>query len=159
MMHWIVGGLLGMAFGIGAFTFVYAKGGSYLGRDSAACANCHVMQDHFDAWIRSSHRAVAGCNDCHTPHAPVPKYATKALNGFRHSWAFTTGDFHEPIRITRWNREIVEHACRDCHGDVVQAMVAGEGVHGRENVSCIRCHHGVGHASLAPLSARAERER
>ena len=31
-------------------------GASYLTDDPAACANCHVMQEHFDAWPRSSHR-------------------------------------------------------------------------------------------------------
>ena len=35
------------------------------------------------------------------PHnSIVAKYAVKALNGFRHSYAFTTGNFDEPIRIT-----------------------------------------------------------
>lgn len=37
-------GAIGAAIGLGAFTFVYARGSSYLGRDPAACANCHVME-------------------------------------------------------------------------------------------------------------------
>ena len=64
---------VGLLIGIGSFTFVYAKGYSYLTNDPRACANCHVMQDHFDAWTRSSHRSVAVCNDCHTPPGLVPK--------------------------------------------------------------------------------------
>ena len=37
----------------------------------------------------------------HTPHnSIVAKYAVKGLNGFRHSYAFTTGNFVEPILIT-----------------------------------------------------------
>ncbi|HUF79037.1 MAG TPA: cytochrome c nitrite reductase small subunit, partial [Thermoanaerobaculia bacterium] len=35
--------LLGAAAGLGAFTFGYAKGYSYLTNDPAACANCHLM--------------------------------------------------------------------------------------------------------------------
>ena len=41
---------------------------SYLSTDPAACANCHIMGEHFAAWQRSSHRAAAGCDDCHMPH-------------------------------------------------------------------------------------------
>jgi nitrate/TMAO reductase-like tetraheme cytochrome c subunit len=26
------------------------------------------MREQFDGWLRASHRAVAVCNDCHTPH-------------------------------------------------------------------------------------------
>jgi cytochrome c nitrite reductase small subunit len=50
---------IGTALGLGGFTFVYAKGYSYLRNDPNACANCHVMRDHLDAYVKSSHRAVA----------------------------------------------------------------------------------------------------
>ena len=118
----LIGGLMGVAAGIGGFTFIYAKGASYLGHDSAACANCHIMRDQCDGWIKGSHRAVAECNDCHAPHDLLGKYSTKVINGFRHSLAFTTGRFHEPIQITPRNRRITEHACRSCHEDIVQMM-------------------------------------
>jgi cytochrome c nitrite reductase small subunit len=152
---WLFAGLLGIAIGIGVFTFVYAKGTSYLGHDASACANCHVMGDHYDAWIKSSHRAVAECNDCHTPPGLVAKYLTKMENGIRHSAAFTSGDFHEPIRITARNRAVTERACRHCHGDVVQAMIAGEshGSASRQEVSCLRCHSSVGHLGSAGMTA------
>jgi nitrate/TMAO reductase-like tetraheme cytochrome c subunit len=55
----VVGVALGLGFGVASYTFVYAKGWSYLTNDPAACANCHVMQDHYDAWLRWSHRSVA----------------------------------------------------------------------------------------------------
>src|SRR5688572_17989710 len=60
---------IGGAAGLGAYTFMYAKGASYLTNNPAACANCHIMNDQYDGWIKSSHRSVAGCNDCHTPHS------------------------------------------------------------------------------------------
>jgi cytochrome c nitrite reductase small subunit len=85
--------LIGMALGLGGYTFVYAKGYSYLLNDPAACTNCHVMQPFHDGWLKSSHRSAAVCNDCHTPHDFVGKYSTKALNGFFHSFAFTSGLF------------------------------------------------------------------
>lgn len=161
---------IGVALGLGAFTFVYAKGASYLSTDPAVCANCHIMGEHYAAWQRSSHRAVAGCADCHMPHDLVGKYLAKASNGFWHSLAFTTGAFPDPLQIKPHNRAITEGACRDCHGDIVATIDPAESgspteirsgvgstsrsgrpqIHdgiaatgGRE--SCIRCHTYVGH--------------
>lgn len=131
--------LIGSAIGIGAFTFIYAKGGSYMTDDPAACANCHVMNEHLAAWRKSSHHAVAVCNDCHAPPGGPSKYWVKAVNGFNHSYAFTTGDFVEPIRITAGNREVTEAQCRRCHAEIVSTMGHASGL------SCIRCHDAVGH--------------
>ena len=78
--------VLGAAFGLGSYTFAYARGWSYMTDDPRACANCHVMNEQYDGWIKSSHRAVAVCNDCHVPHSFVAKYLTKASNGFWHSY-------------------------------------------------------------------------
>jgi len=136
-------GLLGLAAGIGGYTFLYAQGGAYLTDDPAACANCHIMSEQYNGWIKSSHRSVATCNDCHTPPGFIPKYLTKASNGFWHSFAFTSGNFPEPLRIKPHNREITERACRKCHEEIVDAI---EGPHPKtEMLSCLRCHRSVGH--------------
>ena len=142
--------MLGIALGIGGFTFVYARGASYLTNDPAACANCHIMQEHFSAWVKSSHHSVAGCNDCHTPHDNiVAKYATKASNGFWHSLGFTTGRFPDPLRIKEGNHRITEHACRYCHAEITDAIEHGATASGdeseRNEISCVRCHKYVGH--------------
>lgn len=135
---------IGLAVGVGAYTFVYARGAAYLTNDPAACLNCHVMREQFDGWIASSHRAVAVCNDCHAPHSSLPaKYATKAENGFWHSFAFTTGRFHEPIVIRARNRAVTEAACRHCHQPIVEAIGVRPGA--AEALECIRCHRSVGH--------------
>jgi cytochrome c nitrite reductase small subunit len=136
--------LLGIALGLGAFTFVYARGASYLTNDPNACANCHIMQEHFSAWTKSSHRAVAVCNDCHAPHDLVGKYTTKARNGFWHSFYFTTGKFPDPLRITPRNHEVTEHACRYCHEQITETIDHG-GQSDGEPISCTRCHPHVGH--------------
>ena len=139
----LVAGTLGMLIAVGGYTFIYAKGYSYLTNDPAACANCHVMDNHYRAWVKSSHRAVAVCNDCHTPPGLIPKYTTKAINGFNHSLAFTTGRFPEPLRITPRNTRVTEQACRKCHEAIVSAI---EGPDPESNrLSCIRCHSTVGH--------------
>ena len=137
--------LLGMAGGVGFFTFGYARGASYLTNDPAACANCHVMQEHYDDWRHSSHRSVAVCNDCHTPPGLIPKYITKASNGFWHSFAFTTGRFPDPLRIKPHNRDVTERACRKCHAAIVQANDPIPQHDPSDAPSCIRCHSPVGH--------------
>jgi cytochrome c nitrite reductase small subunit len=142
--------LLGAALGVGAFTFVYARGASYLTNDPAACANCHIMEEHFSGWVKSSHRSVATCNDCHTPHNNIiAKYATKASNGFWHSLGFTTGRFPDPLRIKPGNHRITEHACRYCHAEITDAIehgtVSGGEAAERAEISCVRCHKYVGH--------------
>jgi cytochrome c nitrite reductase small subunit len=139
----LLGASIGLSIGIGTYTFVYAKGWSYMTDNPAACANCHVMNDHYTAWIKSSHHTVATCNDCHTPAGFVRKYYTKASNGFWHSYAFTTGNFREPIYIKPHNQDIVQEACRKCHMDIVEEI---EGPHTTANtLSCLPCHASVGH--------------
>ena len=54
---------VGGAAGVGAYTFVYARGASYVTNDPAACVKCHVMRPQFDGWIKYSHHAVAETND------------------------------------------------------------------------------------------------
>ena len=58
---------IGITLGGGVYTFIYAEGGSYLTDKPTACANCHIMNDYYESWLKSSHHAVAVCNDCHTP--------------------------------------------------------------------------------------------
>jgi cytochrome c nitrite reductase small subunit len=137
------GASLGAAAGLGGYTFVYAKGGSYLGSDSAACANCHIMNAQYAGWLKGSHRSVAQCNDCHAPHDVLGKYTTKAVNGFNHSWAFTSGSFPEPIRINARNLAITEGACRHCHAELVSSIDSHSGA--RQGLSCTGCHRDVGH--------------
>src|SRR5687768_8661909 len=148
--------LVGMSLGLGLFTFGYARGSSYLTNDPAACANCHIMSEHYSAWMKGSHHTVATCNDCHTPHDLVGKYVVKARNGFWHSFYFTVGGYPDPLRITEGNRDVTEEACRYCHEQITEAIdhraraVSQPGgnaplspaVHsalGSDEISCIRC--------------------
>jgi cytochrome c nitrite reductase small subunit len=138
-----MGVAVGLLLGIGGYTFVYARGASYLTNDPVACANCHVMREQFEGWQRSSHRSVAVCNDCHAPHDLMGKYLTKARNGFWHSFYFTMGTFPDPIRIRPRNAAVTEGACRTCHADIVLAIDTGS--RGGERMACVNCHRDVGH--------------
>lgn len=132
--------LVGVFVGVGSFTFFYADGGDYFKKEPESCANCHVMQPHYDSWIKSSHTNVATCADCHMPDEFVPSYVAKADNGFRHAWAFTFQNFEEPIRIIPRNSRILQQRCIDCHGGMMHDIVDEN-----NEPECVECHNDVGH--------------
>ncbi|PYN88000.1 MAG: cytochrome c nitrite reductase small subunit [Candidatus Rokuibacteriota bacterium] len=138
--------LLGIPAGVGAFTFVYANGFSYLSTDPRACVNCHIMNDQYSGWLKSGHRHTATCVECHLPHAGFAKWAAKADHGFRHSAAFTLQNFKEPIEITPRDRDIVRENCVRCHEALVDAVVDAPGrTHG--GLDCLHCHTTAGHGA------------
>lgn len=144
---------LGLFLGTGLYTFIYARGYSYLSNDPTACVNCHIMRDQYDGWSKASHHAVASCNDCHLPHDNVVnKFFVKSSNGYHHSKAFTLQDFAEPIRIRPGNAKVLEANCIRCHGQFV-ANLTQHGTLGvptdpqqqAELHGCVRCHQSIGH--------------
>ncbi len=138
----IVAGIVCIIVGLGLFTFVYARGDSYLSDDPNTCNNCHVMREQFQAWQHSSHARFATCNDCHTPHdSPISKWLVKGINGFNHSFAFTFTTYPEVIRINRMNRDVVQANCLSCH-DVAVSEIAP--IHDNAP-DCLTCHTGIGH--------------
>lgn len=139
----LAGILIGAPLGLGTFTFYFAEGHSYLSNNPSACINCHIMNDQYRSWSQSSHRAVAVCNDCHTPGNIFQKYAAKASNGFWHSWAFTTGRYKEPIEIKPHNKLLAEKSCLGCHQPFLESSNL---LQHRDKTSCIRCHSQVGHS-------------
>lgn len=145
----LVAVIVGITAGLGLYTFVYARGYSYLTNNPQACANCHVMQEYYDAWIKSPHRSVAACNDCHTPHNFVGKYATKVENGFFHSLAFTSGWYPDNIFIRPRDARVAEGTCRSCHEEITTSIA---GPHNSNTISCIRCHFDVGHSAASYVS-------
>ncbi|MGD8720057.1 MAG: cytochrome c nitrite reductase small subunit [Candidatus Zixiibacteriota bacterium] len=140
VLKWAAVAAIGAAVGLGAFTFVYARGYSYLSNDPEVCVNCHVMRDNYDSWTASSHRGET-CNECHVPHGLVGKYAAKAESGFRHSWAFTFEDV-QVLRANERSREMLNENCMQCHAGMTAAICANET---DLPMDCIRCHSGAGH--------------
>lgn len=130
--------LAGMLLGSGGYTAYVSGATSYLSNDPRACVNCHIMREHYDGWQKASHHAVATCNECHVPHRLVPKYLSKAENGFWHSKGFTLQDFHEPIRIREKNRKTLNRNCMACHEMLVSHIDT-------QDINCVQCHAGVGH--------------
>jgi cytochrome c nitrite reductase small subunit len=136
--------VLGTAVGVGLVTFTYARGLSYFSSDPRACINCHIMNDQYDSWGKSSHHAAAKCVDCHLPHEGIDKWIAKAENGYHHSKGFTFQDFHEPIMIKPKNSRILQNNCLKCHEDLVHDIVEGSTTD-ITSVTCVHCHSSVGH--------------
>jgi cytochrome c nitrite reductase small subunit len=136
--------LFGILFGLGVYTFSYAQGLSYFSNDPAACVNCHVMRDQFESWNHSSHKSVAACNDCHTPHGFPDKWIVKGINGWNHSLAFTTGNFPDPIQIRGFNERIALDNCTECHETLLTQIHQPDL---GEPASCLNCHGNVGHGN------------
>jgi cytochrome c nitrite reductase small subunit len=84
------------------------------------------------------------------PHDFFGKWFTKADNGFFHSLAFTLENFHEPIQIKPRNRRVTQHACLDCHSELVHPMLigaqGGNDAMEREALFCVHCHSDAGHS-------------
>ena len=136
--------LCGSLAGAGAYTVQLSGATAYLSDDPKACAQCHIMRDSYDGWQKASHHAVATCNSCHTPPELVPKYLSKAENGWWHSKGFTLQDFHEPIRLRQHNFEVLNRNCRSCHRELVGGVIS-HSADGPERFDCVRCHSNVGH--------------
>ncbi len=137
-------GLLAIPFGSALHTFHYAQGASYLSDDPTACANCHVMRETFDDWVRGEHAHAATCNDCHVPRDWVGKWYTKAENGWSHSLAMTRGKVSPNIAARVVSRQVALENCVACH-----APLLGDTLHGgsaeAERLDCLQCHRSVGH--------------
>ena len=151
---------LGVAAGVGGYTFRYAEGLSYFSTNPKACVNCHIMQPQYDAWQKSSHHGVAVCIDCHLPQSFVPKYLAKAENGWRHGEKFTTQVFVEPIVVQEKGREILQENCVRCHEDLTHQIASSKAI--EQGLPCTHCHFAAGHGEKAGLGGpltNAERAR
>ena len=136
--------LAGAGLGLGFYTFVYAKGASYLSNRPEACANCHVMREVLQDWQTGDHHHAAVCNDCHVPQGALAKWVVKAANGLHHSYAFTFADTPVTIRAGYLSRTIVQSNCLRCHGNLLpshSAYAAGA----NQPQPCVTCHTQAGH--------------
>lgn len=114
----------------------------YLGDNPTTCNNCHVMDGVYEGWYHAGHQTWATCNDCHTPHALIPKYFTKAKSGMNHVTMFTLGHIPEPLRAKVSTQEIIQHNCIRCHETTISEVADGQMGSGR---NCVDCHRTVAH--------------
>lgn len=112
--------ILGLLLGLCAVVVIGVQGMHAFTKDSSFCVSCHVMEPVYGTWSHSSHREIAGCNDCHTDQTNYfTKSYTKATAGVQHLYHNTMGSIPTPIRIAEKNTQLVQDNCLRCHQDVV----------------------------------------
>ena len=141
--------IFGVIIGSGVYTFINARGFSYLSSDSEACNNCHVMNEVYADYNKSAHKAFAQCGDCHLPHSFLRKWIGKAQSGLGHMMAFTF-DKNLPTHFEASNntKKWVQENCIRCHQNYVGNILDStlRDYHDRDTkVSCVSCHQDVGH--------------
>ncbi len=139
----------------GIYTFINAKGTSYLSNDSTACNNCHIMNDVYHDYTNSVHaRKVKGepratCSDCHLPHSFVSKWIAKAESGIGHAYSFTFKLDSLPTHLsaTEKSKKMIQDNCVRCHIDSVGVVVnpTTKSGHTDSALQCVSCHKNVGH--------------
>lgn len=147
--------LLFILFALGFYTFYNAKGISYFSDSSEACNNCHIMNDVYADYLKSSHsKKIAGqprasCGDCHLPHGFVDKWIAKAQSGVGHAYAFTFKLDELPTNLSanEKSKDIVQTNCISCHYEMVSNVInPTTNPHGDNSLKCVSCHQGVGHS-------------
>mgnify|MGYP001164524564 CR=1 FL=1 len=119
---------------------------AYLGNNPTTCNNCHVMDNVYESWYHGGHKQWANCNDCHTPHALIPKYYVKALSGYHHVSAFLLGDIPDAIRAKESSRRVVQENCIRCHASTIVNLDWEMGYTRQDSGRyCFECHRSVAH--------------
>ncbi|TQR31865.1 cytochrome c nitrite reductase small subunit [Campylobacter sp. MIT 99-7217] len=146
--------LIFVFFAVGFYTFYNAKGLSYFSNDSAACNNCHIMNEVYNDYLKAPHsKKIAGepkasCNDCHLPHSFVSKWIAKAESGVGHAYAFTFKLDELPTNLSanEKSKKMVQDNCVRCHSEYVSNVINPTTDPHRDNsLKCVSCHEGVGH--------------
>ncbi|MBN1535997.1 MAG: cytochrome c nitrite reductase small subunit [Anaerolineales bacterium] len=132
---------------------------AYLGNNPSTCNNCHVMDAVYEGWYHAGHKPWTTCNDCHTPHAFIPKYLVKAESGYHHVTAFVFGEIPDAIRAKESSRQIVQENCIRCHEETVANIIDSEMAFDRY---CYDCHctsaHGERGLSILPYQHTEENQ-
>ena len=151
---------LGLLVGGGLFLFKESNALSYLSNDPKACINCHVMNNNYISWQKSSHSSVTTCNDCHVPNDNAAKtYLFKAIDGLKHATAFTLRMEPQSLRMGKMGDYAVQNNCVRCHG----GLFSENGAHSKvplevgtgkpRKMLCWSCHKSVPHGVVKSLSS------
>lgn len=151
--------LLGIMFGGGIYFLYLLRAHTYLGDDSKACINCHIMTPYYATWMYSSHGRDATCNDCHVPNDNVvEKYAFKGMDGMKHVFAFLTHSEHQVPEAQEASSQVIMNNCIRCHTNLNSELVKTGKVDYMmtqvgEGKACWDCHRSVPHGGKNSLSA------
>lgn len=132
---------------------------TYLGDDSSACVNCHLMTPYYATWQHSSHSRNATCNDCHVPHQNVvQKYGFKALDGSKHVAMLLTGDIRQVPEAQEMSKKVIMDNCIRCHTETNTTLVSTGQIDYMATTcgkgkACWDCHRDIPHGGKNSLCA------
>ena len=148
--------VLAAVIGVGLYVTDFT---AYLGNNPTTCNNCHVMDAVYESWYHAGHKEWAICNDCHTPHALIPKYLVKAQSGYHHVTAFVFGNIPDAIRAKPASSQVIQDNCIRCHQDTIQDIDNAPMSDGSQRY-CFDCHRSTAHGergiSLLPYQHSEE---
>ena len=108
----------------------------YTKEDPSFCATCHMMQESFESWERSSHGDII-CQRCHR---------MSILEQNRLLVTYVTTGYTSPKKQVHGRLE-PWRACRECHlGEAMQGSVTLRASYGHarhvfmQNIECVKCH-------------------
>jgi cytochrome c nitrite reductase small subunit len=139
-------------------------------QESASCAKCHVMSQHFDTWSASGHAKVAGCADCHLPQAGLArKLFFTGKDGLKHAAMTALRAEPESLRISGGGAAVLQENCLRCHGyftdgtirnissaslsDDRKKAMSATAYHADTSRSCVECHRETAHQGSGRTSA------
>ena len=137
----LIVGLIALVAVVGAGLYV-SDFTAYLGNAPETCNNCHPMDNVYEGWYHAGHQEWATCNDCHTPHAIIPKYFVKAQSGYHHVTAFLFGDIPDAIRAKESSDRVIQENCIRCHEETVATILDSTMAFDR---NCFDCHRNTAH--------------
>ncbi|MBM7865307.1 cytochrome c nitrite reductase small subunit [Heliobacterium gestii] len=139
----LAGGIFLMAAGAGTAAMHKITG------NTAFCGTCHVMDNYMASWEHSSHREVAGCNDCHTDQRNyAAKTWSKVYAGSQHAFVNTVLTPPDHLKLYEASKPIIQRNCLRCHDDLVAQTNLDKAEPGGK--SCFDCHRSTPHGRERP---------
>ena len=102
------------------------------------CAQCHVMESEYEAWIHSGAHRRKKCVDCHLPNENMAiHYVWKSIDGLKDVAFFYSGRVPERIKLTSHGAEVLQANCIRCHQVTVEFI--------NHDRKCWECHRTIAH--------------
>lgn len=167
---------------VGGGGFVAYKFYDFTQNNPKFCVGCHLMQDAYDSWAQSEHKAL-NCHDCH--HLTIPEQNQLLISFVMHRPSKvperhkdriivptdTCNRCHTTEKAPRINTSLfhAKHVymeqleCTLCHGEV-KADKSGLHHFLPTEKFCVKCHedknvHGEGMGGLACLNCHTDRTK
>lgn len=102
------------------------------------CAQCHVMESNYEAWIHAGAHRRARCVDCHLPNRnPGLHYLWKTLHGAKDAVLFYSGRVPARIVLSAHGEGVLKENCVRCHETAVEVIDTER--------KCWSCHRRISH--------------